>query len=209
MKIVKRDVFVALLWARCSPKLAAQLQRYDLDMMTRRGEYAVHEGDLIIATDWQPTVENLLVLGSITCEGLVHVALEDCSEWDWGGSLWVLGDLKCRHFASHDGRSVVVDGNLTVSELAVAAFEDYTLMVAGDFTAHFYYGDDIWADVGGRAVMEYGNGYALPFGYDNAEVQCVYPKFNLETSLARLNLDGEEMAEELVAKIRLGKHFRD
>ena len=46
-------------------------------------------------------------------------------------------------------------------------------------------------------------------GYDNAEAQCVNPKFNLKLSLARLNLDGEEMAEELVAKIRLGKHFRD
>lgn len=207
MKVVERDVFVALLKSRCSPKLLAQMQKYDLDMMIGRGECAVQEGDLTIATDWQPTVDNLLVLGSITCEGLVDVALEGCSEW--GGSLWIFGELKCRHFAGHFGTSVVVDGNLTVSELAVAAFEDSALIVVGDFTAHFYYGDDIWADVGGRAVIEYGNGYALPFGYDNAEAQSVNPKFDLETSLARLNLDGEEMAEELVAKIRLGKHFRD
>ena len=206
MKVVTRDEFVALLHSRASAKLQPLLRRYDLDMILGRGECAVHEGDLSPTGEWRLTTANLLVLGSMTCPGLVDLAPDDLLEW--GGSLWVFGDLRSRNFAGHYGAATFVDGDLTVAELAVTAFEDSMLLVTGDFTAHFFYGSDIWADVGGRAVMEYGVGYALPIGYVNAEGQAIDPRQSRTASLALLNLDDEELSEGLVAKIRRGEHFR-
>ncbi len=206
MKTVSRDEFVALLLSRGSAKLQEHLPRLDLGMIIPTGECAVHEGDLVLPADWQRPVDNLLVLGSITCDGLVHLAREGSDEW--GGSLWVFGDPRCRNFAGHYATPVVVDGNLTVTELAVTAFEDSMLLVTGDFTAHFFYGIDIWAEVGGRAVMEYGDGYALPIGYDNAAAQVISPRHTREESLELLNLDEGESSEELVDKMRRGTHFR-
>jgi hypothetical protein len=206
MKTVSRDEFVALLRSRCSAKLRDNLPRFDVDMILGANEFAVREGDLVLPADWQRGAVNLLVLGSITCDGLIDVAREGSDEW--GGSLWVFGDLRCRNFAGHYATPVVVDGNLTVTELAVTAFEDSMLLVSGDFTAHFFYGIDIWAEVGGRAVMEYGDGYALPLGYDNAAAQVINPRHTREESLALLNLDEGETSEELVDKMRRGTHFR-
>ena len=205
MKIVPREEFVALLKSRCSAKLREHLPRYDLSIMLGRGECAVHEGDLSLAGNWQPTVDNLLVLGSITCGGLLHAAREGS---EWGGSLWIFGDLRCRHFAGHSGTSVVVDGDLAVAELAVAAFEDATLIVTGDFAARYYYGLDIWVDLGGSASMEYGDGYALPLGYTDAEAQAILPRNDFESSPVQLNLDAGEEGVELVAKLRRSEHFR-
>jgi hypothetical protein len=206
VKIVPRNEFVNLLQTRGSKKLQEHLPRYDVDMILGRGECAVHEGGLTQSEDWRLVTPNLLVLGSLSCGGLVDIAPEGSG--DWGGSLWTLGDLKCRNFAGHFGASVIVDGDLIVAELAVQAFEDSMLLVTGDFTARFFYGEDIWAEVGGKAVMEYGDGYALPLGFDNAKAQAVNPRHKRRASLALLNLDDEEGAEELVAKLRRGEHFR-
>jgi hypothetical protein len=206
MKVVTRDEFVTLLQTRGSEKLQEHLPRYDVDMILGRGVCAVHEGNLSQSADWRLATDNLLVLGSLSCRGLVDIAPEGHD--GWGGSLWVLGDLRCRNIAGYYGACVVVDGDLIVAELAVAAFEDSMLLVTGDFTARFFYGQDIWAEVGGRAAMEYGDGYALPLGYDNAAAQAINPRHERNASLALLNLDDEEGAEELAAKLRRGEHFR-
>jgi hypothetical protein len=56
--------------------------------------------------------------------------------------------------------------------------------------------------------MEYGDGYALPLGYNDAAAQVINPRHKREASLALLNLDDEEGVDELVAKLRRGEHFR-
>jgi hypothetical protein len=206
MNAVSRDEFVALLRSRCSARLREHLLQYDLDVMLGQGGFAVHEGDLAPEEDWHPGADNLLVLGSITCGGVVSIAPEGVG--GWGGSLWVLGNVRCRHLAGRPGAPLVADGNLTVAGVAVVAFEDSMLVVAGDFAAQVFYGLDIWANVGGRAVMEYGVGYALPFGYDDAASQAIMPRRGRDAALALLNLECEEAAEELVAKLRRGEHSR-
>lgn len=206
MKIVPRDEFITLLHSRGSKKLRDHLPRYDVDMILGKGECAVHEGTLTQSESWRPGTRNLLVIGALNCSGLVDIAPQ--GNRDWGGSLWTLGDLRCQNFAGHYGAAVIVDGDFIVNGLAVQAFEDSMLLVTGDFTAHFFYGQDIWAEVGGNSIMDYGDGYALPLDYDNAEAQAVYPRHQRKASLALLNLGDEEGAEELAGKLRRGEHFR-
>jgi len=166
MRVVTRDEFVTLLQTCGSEKLQQHLPRYDLDVILGAGKCAVHDGNLSQSADWRRTTTNVLVIGSLSCGGLVDIAPEGSS--DRGGSLWVLGDLRCRSFAGHYGVSAIIDGEFVVTELAVIAFEHSMLLVTGDFTSHFLYGLDIWAEVGGHAAMEYGHGYALPLAYKNA-----------------------------------------
>lgn len=205
MKVVTRDEFVMLLRTRGSETLQKQLARFDLDMILGRGECAVHEGNLTASADWRLTTNNLLVQGAMSCGGLVDIAPDDRGvKGNWGGSLWTLGDLKCRNLANHYGASVVVDGDLNVAELAVSAFGDSMLLVTGNFSTYFYYGLDIWVELGGQAAMEYGDGYALPLGYDNAAAQAIKPRHNRKESLALLNFD--DGVDELVAKLRLNEY---
>jgi hypothetical protein len=208
MKKITSQEFIELLKSTGSPVLLGQLNRFDLDMVL--GEYEdmcyVIEGDLHLDDSWQPEVANLIIMGSIHSTGFIN-SQSSSEEVDEGGSLWVLGDVTCRHFANYYGKSVFVDGSMKVEELAVNAFEDASLVVTGDFDAHYFYGIDIWVEAGGKIDLEYGEGYGLPLGYTDAPAQAIDPKHDKDTSLALLNLpDGREQ-DALVDQINLHEHF--
>lgn len=208
MNVVTRDAFAALLQKHGSLDFQKQLSRFDLDMILGRGECTVHEGNLITSGDWRRAIDNILVLGSISCDGLIDISTDDRGvSGDWGGSLWTLGNVRCRNLAGHYGASVIVDGSLIVDELTVAAFEDSMLWVTGDFSTRFFFGMDIWAEVGGRVDIEYGDGYALPIGYHNAAAQVIKPRHDRKSSQALLNLE-DQGVDDLVAKLRRAEHFR-
>ena len=206
MKNVTAEQFVALLKRHGSAALMKWLDRSDPGMLFRGDAYGVHEGDINLDDKWQPESEHLLVLGSVTSRKSV-MATSLSSSSDEGGSLWVLGDLNCKHFTNWYGKAVFVDGNMSVSEIAVNAFEDSCLVVIGDFKAKYYYGSDIWVEAGGDITLEYGVGYALPLGYTDAGKQAVYPRHDKATSMKLMRLRGGSEADALVERINRDEDF--
>lgn len=61
------------------------------------------------------------------------------------------------------------------------AFSDSSLVVIGNLRTRFFYGLDIWAEVGGRVEMDYGEGYCLPLGYRNAAREAQRPRHSART----------------------------
>jgi hypothetical protein len=203
---VTPEQFVALLKRHGSSALMAWLDRIDLRRLLRgSGSYGVHDGNIEKSGKWNPESEHLLVLGTITSQSVSSVSPSSSS--DEGGSLWVLGDLTCKHFANSYGKAVFIDGSMAVSGIAVNAFEDASLVVTGDLQAKFYYGSDIWVEVGGDISLEYGLGYALPLGYRNAGEQAVYPSHDKEASMTLLKLRGRREADSLVERINRDEDF--
>ncbi len=208
MKQVTPEAFIDLLQSRGSAALQAQLARFDLDMALGGHDESCYviDGGLSLEGDWQPPAANLIVMGPLASSGFVHAQCAD-EDFDEGGSLWVLGDLDCRHFANDYGKSVFVDGNMKVSEIAVNAFQDASLVVTGDFKARYFYGIDIWVEAGGRIEMEYGEGYGLPIGYTEAAAQAVDPEHDKDTSLALLGVPDGRAQDALVERIRRQERF--
>ena len=81
---------------------------------------------------------------------------------------------------------------MAASDLLCNAFDDSALVVTGNLTTKFFHGRDMWAEIGGRASMEFGDGYCLPIGYTAAAAQAVYPKHGAAASRALLNVSGDE-----------------
>ena len=66
---------------------------------------------------------------------------------------------------------------------------------------------DIWAEVGGSAEMEFGDGYCLPIGYDEPADQAIEPKHDRDASLRRLAFDDTDYIEphEFLERLRNGQ----
>jgi hypothetical protein len=195
MKKVTAEAFIDVLLNYKSTVLQAQLERLDLERIldSYGNDCWVQDGDIRPDSLWQPTVANLIVIGSIHSSAFVNA---QCSTppTDEGGSLWILGDLTCRCFANYYGKLVYIDGALSVSELAVNSFEDSHLVVGGDLEVFYYHGADCWAEVGGHISMQHGAGYALPLGYTDACAQAVTPTHG--TDIYRLVPDDRSQSTE-------------
>jgi hypothetical protein len=94
---------------------------------------------------------------------------------------------------------------MSVSGLAVNAFEDACLVVTENFNCHYFYGSDIWVEAGGKIEIEYGKGYGLPIGYADVEAQAVYPRHDGEPSRALLSFSDGFDADSLIDRIRSGE----
>jgi hypothetical protein len=166
-------------------RVLAGLDRAMLFGGGRGVNYIVHRGALKVARRFSPPAFHTLLIGDLIVDGLVDAHYPDADE---GGSLIVIGNVACDVFANDYSKGTIIDGDLTASELILNAYEDSGLWVAGDLKTHFFFGEDIWAEVGGKAEMTYGDGYCLPIGYSDASLQAVWPKHDLETSLRHLNI---------------------
>lgn len=149
-------------------------------------DYQIHRGPLMLAGTFTAPGFLTLVIGDLTVDGLIDLQNPYDKGFDEGGLFIVMGDVTCRSFANEFGKCAVIDGTLKVRDMLVNHFEDSALVVTGDLTTHFFYGQDIWAEVGGVASMEYGEGYCLPIGYNDASTQAIYPKHDEEESLELL-----------------------
>ena len=146
--------------------------------------YIIHRGPLKLARRFSPPAYHTLLIGDLIVDGVVDAHYPDAEE---GGSLVVIGNVACDVFVNDYSKGAIIDGNLTASELILNAYEDAGLWVAGDLKTYFFFGEDIWAEVGGKAEMTYGDGYCLPIGYSDAAAQAIWPEHDLETSLGQLN----------------------
>jgi hypothetical protein len=173
--------------SRASQTFRRVLARLDRAMLFggRGVNYIIHRGTLKLARRFSPPAYHTLLIGDLIVDGVVDAHYPDADE---GGSLVVIGNVACDVFANDYAKGTIIDGNLTASELILNAYEDAGLWVAGDLKTHFFFGEDIWAEVGGKAEMTYGDGYCLPIGYSDASADAVWPRHDLETSLGQLNL---------------------
>jgi hypothetical protein len=153
----------------------------------------VHHGALLVPGHFTAPGLCTLVIGDLDVGGVVN--LNNPDGFDEGGVFIVIGNVTCKGFANHYGKSSFVDGDLVASDVIVNAFEDSSLVVTGNLKTKFFYGRDIWAEVGGRADMKYGNGYCLPIGYKNAAEQAIEPQHDLESSMGVL-ADSEDALTE-------------
>jgi hypothetical protein len=165
----------------------------------------VHRGPLTVAGHFRAPGYCTLIVGDLTVEGLVDLTSPE--GFDGNGVFIALGNVSCRAFNNDWGKVTAIDGNLQASDLVISCYEDSCLVVTRDLKTTFFYGRDIWAEVGGVAEMEYGNGYCLPIGYRNAAGQAIRPRHDADTSMALLTVaeSGARIEYELVDKLKQGQ----
>jgi hypothetical protein len=189
---VTRAVFDEIVANSGSKIFRQQLTRYDLAPF-KSGDCVVHRGHISAPDFLQVPAFKTIILGDLTVDGLVDLGGPD--SYEEGGLFIVLGHVACTSFASGYGKCTFVDGNLEADSLILNAFDDSALVVTGNLRTHFFYGRDIWAEVGGVAEMHFGDGYCLPIGYTDAGYQAVKPIHDRETSLRRLDFEDTDFIE--------------
>jgi hypothetical protein len=197
--------FCRLVTERGSAALRRQFARFTVADPARWSvdDCLVHRGPLSLTGRFKAPAHQTLILGDLYVEGLVD--LEDSHEE--GGVFVVLGHVECDVFSNSYGKCTFVDGHLEATELVLNAFSDSSLVVAGNLRTRFFYGLDIWAEVGGRVEMEYGEGYCLPIGYRDARREAIRPRHSIGASLALLDFaQTDELGpHHLLDAIRAGR----
>lgn len=120
---------------------------------------------------FKPPASCTMIVGDLTVEGVVDVG----PGTDEPGLFIVLGNVTCRSLLGGDNVIILVDGHLEAKEAIVNGFEHASLSVMRTLRTKLFVGEDIWAEVGDGAVMEYGCGYCLPLGYGDAQHQAIGP----------------------------------
>lgn len=168
-------------------------------------DYMVHRGPLHLTSNFVAPGFFTMVVGDVTADGIVDLGNPEDKGFDEGGVFVALGDVHCRVFANHYGKCSFVDGDLRADDMIVNAFSDSALVVMKDLRTRFFFGEDIWAEVGGRAEMSFGSGYCLPIGYDDAAQEAIYPERDHDDSMAILNIDDPDNAlSALMKQVRRG-----
>lgn len=142
-----------------------------------------HVGDLEIDGDWRAPAYCTLVAGHLSVSGVLD--LQNPDGYDEGGLLIVLGNVMFRHFIGEYGKCSFIDGDLEAHQSVMNGFGDSSLCVIGGLSTRLFIGCDIWAEVGAGAVMDYGVGYCLPAGYENAAQEAIVPRHD-EAATARI-----------------------
>jgi hypothetical protein len=186
-----------------SPALKAQIARFS---PYREDHCFIHRGPLLVPGHFEAPGFCTAVLGDLDASGVVD--LNNPDGFDEGGLFIVVGNVTCKGFVNHYGKCSFVDGDLLASDAIVNSHEDASLVVIGNLNTKFFYGEDIWAEVGGAADMEFGSGYCLPIGYGDAARQAIRPRHDRETSMALLAVaeaDNSNLARELLAPLKQGR----
>jgi hypothetical protein len=151
----------------------------------RRDDHCfIHRGPLTLRGHFAAPGLCTLIIGDLTVDGTVD--LHNPEEFDDGGIFVVIGNVSCAAFDGHYGKCTFIDGNLIASEVIMNLYQDSSLVVTGDLKTKLFYGEDMWAEVGGVADFEYGNGYCLPIGYRNAAGQAIRAHRTNNVSIERV-----------------------
>lgn len=186
-----------------SSPLAPQFERLDRRMVFEFSDKMpclVHDGPLVVIGNFEAPAYHVLINGDLIVNGIVDTNFDGADE---GGSFFVTGNLTCNVYLGHWRKIGMIGGDLSARDLLLNAYEDSCLIVGGTLRTRFFLGQDIWADVGRDAEMEYGVGYCLPFGYFDAVTEAILPRHNEKESEALLafdnaaGLNGGEMANRI------------
>ena len=167
-----------------------------------------HVGDIKQSTSFQSTAYCTLIIGDMDIDGTIDLATD--GGFGEGGVFIVIGNVTCQNFIGDYGKCCLIDGNLVARDSILNAYEDSGLWVIGSLRTRLFIGQDIWAEVGGEAIMEFGFGYCLPLAYDDASEQLVRPLHGeSETALIVTpdseNEDFQYGADHLASLIRSGR----
>ena len=187
--VSREEFYLAIETSKASAAFRKQFARFE-PMGRDYAECMIHLGHLSMKGRFEAPGFFTLVTGNLHVDGMVD--LHNPDGWDEGGLFVVLGDVTCHSFFNEYGKCTFVDGKLDARDLLVAAFGDSALVVTGSLSTNFFFGEDIWAEVGDGATMEYGDGYCLPIGHDDSGSIPLRPRHDVARSLARLNLPKEE-----------------
>lgn len=189
---VSRDEFnIALEESKASSTFRQQFARFEPLYYEGAGgsDCMVHRGDLKMKGHFAAPGFFTLIAGNLHVDGIVDLHNPYDKGFDEGGLFVVLGDVFCHSFFNEYGKCSFVDGRLEARDLLVNAYGDSSLVVVRSLTTQFFFGEDMWAEVGGNATMEYGDGYCLAIGYGDVAGDRLDPKHGRSQSLALLNLD--------------------
>jgi hypothetical protein len=182
---VSRDEFDRVLEkSKASSTFREQFARYEPQYYEGANgpDCMVHLGPLKMNGHFEAPGFFTLVTGDLHVDGTIDLQNSYDKGFDEGGLFIVLGDVVCHSFFNEYGKCTFVDGRLEARDLLVNAFEDSALVV-------IFFGEDLWAEVGGNATMEYGYGYCLPIGYADSVDEQLLPKHGRERSLLLLNFE--------------------
>jgi hypothetical protein len=165
----------------------------------------VHEGDLRVSGNFTAPGFYTLIIGSLIVDG--HVSLDNPEDkgLEEGGLFVVVGDVRCRSFSHEIGKVTFIDGDLEAKDLILSFHDDSSLVVIGTLTTYFFYGQEVWAEVGSGASMEYGIGVCLPIGWTYAEGEAIEPRHDEEASLRQLDVDDPEAIDNIDLWNRVGQ----
>lgn len=187
-----------------SPSSQTFKQQYARYQPDRDDHCFIHRGSLTRPGHFAAPGFCTLIIGDLNVDGFVD--LDNPEGFDEGGVFIVIGNVSCAAFSGHYGKCTFIDGNLIASDVILNAYEDSSLMVAGDLKTKLFYGWDIWAEVGGAAHFEYGQGYCLPIGYRDASAQAIRAR---SSTPAHLVLDPDFVDHDDGLKIyEAGRHLR-
>ncbi len=189
---VSRDEFDRILEkSKASSTFREQFARYEPQYYEGANgpDCMVHLGPLKMKSHFEAPAFYTLVTGDLHVDGIVDLHNRYDKGFDEGGLFVVLGDVICHSFFNAYGKCTFVDGRLEARDLLVNSFEDSALVVIRSLKTNFFFGEDLWAEVGGNAAMEYGYGYCLPIGYADSVDEQLLPKHGREHSLSLLNLE--------------------
>jgi hypothetical protein len=203
---VTRAEFEGIIAGSGSEIFQKLIGRYDIALRSHDpDDCVVHRGPLSAKKLLQAPAFATIVLGDLTVDGLVD--LGNPEGLDEGGLFLVFGNVSCGAFAGTYGKCTFIDGNLVARDLILNSFEDSALVITGNLRTRFFYGQNIWAEVGGAAEMEFGDGYCLPIGYTEAAEQAIEPRHDRDASLRRLAFDDTDYIEPqaFLEKLRSGQ----
>jgi hypothetical protein len=177
------------------------------------GDCQVHRGTLVLLKNFAAPAVNTLVIGDLIVNGLVDL---HCPGVESGGLFVVFGNVTCNILASDFNKAAIIDGDLSARDLIVNNFDDSGLWVTRNLKTKFFYGLDIWAEVGGTAEMHYGDGFCLPIGWNdeglrtNAARHAIKPRHDVGTSMRLLNFmpsEGKDHIEpwQFLERIEAGR----
>ena len=155
---------------------------------TDQNEFQIYFGDIENNENLSFYALNLLVIGNIKTKWLNAKNNEELG-YDEGGSLFITGTIDCDYFSTHYGKLIVIGESIIAVKILNNAFQDSALIIQNNLTTEYFNGIDIWAEVGGKATMTYGDGYCLPIGYTDAVKQWIKPLNDERKSLNFLEID--------------------
>jgi hypothetical protein len=191
--VTREQFFAAIATSAPSTVFETVLARIDHNMLFSdrpEANYLVLHEPLVLLENFSPPGFHTLIIGNLIVNGLVDLHYRDADE---GGSFVIIGNVSCNAFANDYSKGTIIDGDLNARDFIVNAYEDSGLWVTKNLKTKFFFGKDVWAEVGGHVDMEYGDGYCLPIGYTNASEEAIRPRHDVETSLQLLDMDTQSL----------------
>jgi hypothetical protein len=167
----------------------------------------IHDGDLKVQGSFKVPALCTLITGNLTVDDAIDLQNKN---FDGGGLFIVIGNVTCRHFISEYEANSFIDGDLEARDSIINGFTDSSLNVIGTLRTRLFIGCDIWATVGGGAIMEYGEGYCLPIDTSDAAGEAIRPQHDEDATVKRVTLPPKAEgylfdAYEFAQLIRAGK----